>query len=431
MNPLGRRERKSGADLRKLEAAIDRLIKGTSQKLSNYSTGNYMVPLHFHSNNCTVSTSDTKIYFEAKSWNWQTNLSRRTVLLSIKLDNLSIDGDYKVDRLAYGDSLSTTTGIFRSTITDLHCDGVAALETGTQSFTLDWLHLFCNLSDSAIKTEIRPYGIILGNNLNKFMNEDFGTELEERLKNEVIGPLEEVASDSLKKKLERLPYNITRNRVLRSADYQSITEFEKLSTNDLMDGLLSIVAEIIRENHNDELPIPDIKEGFEKQLLHVVKLGAIFHATEGIARGVATLQRVGNARLQQMNHTVHFSGSVGFQKLQIYYGRYRAEVFGLGPGGSISTNVAPIAIRLRVRINFLTRRVFLDHLSITQVGRIQVRLRGLGWFVDRFLSCITNWVVAMFRDQILRLVEKRVTKYTRETLAKSTIDQLITGDTSI
>lgn len=49
-------------------------------------------------------------------------------------------------------------------------------------------------------------------------------------------------------------------------NYRSITEFEKLSTNDLMDGLLSIVAEIIRENHNDELPIPDIKEGFEKQV---------------------------------------------------------------------------------------------------------------------------------------------------------------------
>lgn len=43
----------------------------------------------------------------------------------------------------------------RTTITDMHCDGVAALETGTQSFTLDWLHLFCNLSDSAIKTEVK------------------------------------------------------------------------------------------------------------------------------------------------------------------------------------------------------------------------------------------------------------------------------------
>ncbi|KAF6210181.1 hypothetical protein GE061_013283 [Apolygus lucorum] len=432
--------------------------------------------LYFHANNCTVTTWNGKMYYDGRGKKTHTDLHRGIVMLHIKSNTLAVEASFKVNRLAVGDITSLAIGKTRTTYKDLKCDGMAALYAKTR-LSIEWIHLFCDFTEAQIKTEVEIDNILRGKEVEQFMNKNFTRSLEEKFERDVTTGLERLVSPWLESRLDTIASQINITSATNQA-YQLAAQQEALEANDVLDGILAFASSLIKENYNDSIRIPDIREGFEKNLsvlrllmglpcsglcrwlfsvltsdyvlssaphhllaaidsavsnkteesvLYVVKVGAQFLATEGKAYGVSSIERVGTARLNRNGTKVYFSSAFRFKELFVMYNRYRAEVIGIGPTGTISTSLAPVTARVMVHVDFQERKVYLDRLRIAELGRIEVRITGLGRVLNFVVSRIVTWVVAAFKNQILNLVEDRVRRYTRATLERSSLDDILAG----
>ncbi|KAJ9597518.1 hypothetical protein L9F63_011615, partial [Diploptera punctata] len=94
-----------------------------------------------------------------------------------------------------------------------------------------------------------------------------------------------------------------------------------------------------------------------------------FNADQGTARGLTTIERMGDTVFAEDNNTLmHFYGTMGFEHIELYYDRYKAHFMQLGPSGSFSTKFHPLDLYVHCHINFTGRRVFLDEFKVMKVG---------------------------------------------------------------
>ncbi|XP_014256628.1 uncharacterized protein LOC106670628 isoform X1 [Cimex lectularius] len=413
-------------ELDEISNTIDAVLKEENSEFSPLQEGYTIEPIYFHANECTVSAFGMKMYEEDVRIVPKTSLTERIISLKVWPKTLLIEGKFKLNRINLRDLYSKASGSFRIIITGLKCEGTAAIVTGS-SPSIEWLQLFCDHKGKTTNTQTFP-DFVRGPFVERYMDFYFGTDVNKQLERNIDDRLEDSAKLWLTKRLGRMSMIIRQNAKIRSQAYKNSSDQEEVDANEIFDGILGFAVFAIKNHFNDTIKIPDIREGFEKNIFSLVRVGAQFTATDGTAREVSTLSRYGNARIMKRNLTIYFMGGIKFEKLHINYLRYKAELIGIGPSGAIETRVAPIAVRLVIHIDFgNTRKVYLDRFRICHAGKIKVKVTGMGRIIDSIISTITTWVVAMFKNRVLSLVERRIIKHSREALGNVTIDDIITG----
>ncbi|XP_014256637.1 uncharacterized protein LOC106670628 isoform X2 [Cimex lectularius] len=362
-------------ELDEISNTIDAVLKEENSEFSPLQEGYTIEPIYFHANECTVSAFGMKMYEEDVRIVPKTSLTERIISLKVWPKTLLIEGKFKLNRINLRDLYSKASGSFRIIITGLKCEGTAAIVTGS-SPSIEWLQLFCDHKGKTTNTQTFP-DFVRGPFVERYMDFYFGTDVNKQLERNIDDRLEDSAKLWLTKRLGRMSMIIRQNAKIRSQAYKNSSDQEEVDANEIFDGILGFAVFAIKNHFNDTIKIPDIREGFEKN---------------------------------------------------INYLRYKAELIGIGPSGAIETRVAPIAVRLVIHIDFgNTRKVYLDRFRICHAGKIKVKVTGMGRIIDSIISTITTWVVAMFKNRVLSLVERRIIKHSREALGNVTIDDIITG----
>ncbi|XP_054287955.1 uncharacterized protein LOC129003680 [Macrosteles quadrilineatus] len=198
------------------------------------------------------------------------------------------------------------------------------------------------------------------------------------------------------------------------------------NANLFIDNILKVGGTLIRQKFGDRIKIPDIEEGFATKVLVTFK--GSFRATDGVAVGTSSVSRIGDVIFGYNNESLlHFYGALGFQDLHLHYGYYKAEMWGMGPSGSLDTSLAPLRVLAHVFLNTTSKMITLSKLKIISVGDLTVTLTGLGGMMDWLISRVTTWVVGMYRDQVLQLLESQYEQYLKDVFSSYTLEELLNG----
>uniref|UniRef100_A0A1B6CE07 Uncharacterized protein n=2 Tax=Clastoptera arizonana TaxID=38151 RepID=A0A1B6CE07_9HEMI len=197
--------------------------------------------------------------------------------------------------------------------------------------------------------------------------------------------------------------------------------------NNLVDNVLKFVADFVQGQFQDKFPLPNLNERFSVNVI-IIPVNGGFVANKGIAKGIKTIYRNGNVVLGTGNDSLlHFYGGLGFKNLKVRFNYYRAEVLGIGPTGMIDVQLAPLNILLYVRVNTSGPSINLEYFRIMNVGGVRLNLTGLGSQLNWLVSMATTWIFGLYRDRIIRILEKRVTEVLNKTLLEGSIDDLLNG----
>jgi len=118
--------------------------------------------------------------------------------------------------------------------------------------------------------------------------------------------------------LGEVPVDILIGEKQAAEAYRQHTRSLRALANDYVDSLLELVRNYVVENGLSEVDIPDIREGFEQNILGITFHGN-FDALDGKARNLATLVRTGDANLDVNPDTgaLVVSGHLGLTELHV------------------------------------------------------------------------------------------------------------------
>lgn len=186
--------------------------------------------------------------------------------------------------------------------------------------------------------------------------------------------------------------------------------------NDYVDSILENIRNYIEENGLQQIDIPDIEQGFEQNILGLIIHGS-FAALGGTARDLSTINRTGDCNLDiSSTGALVVSGYLGLGVLHLEWERYVIEFQNLEISGELTADVGQNSIFLQVEIVLTPQlNITLVDFRIEQADDIEIEITGLGIFSWLF-SLIVTWVVDLFHDQIIGLLESQLRTIIEELL---------------
>ncbi|GLG92805.1 Uncharacterized protein GBIM_00378, partial [Gryllus bimaculatus] len=156
-----------------------------------------------------------------------------------------------------------------------------------------------------------------------------------------------------------------------------------------------------------------------------------FVATDGYAEGLTSAHRSGDAFFWHDANGSGFSiwGGIAFDDLSLTYRHYEAQVMGLGPSGSLSAEVYPLALNVHLRIDFDADKAYLEEFRINEAGDMQVEVTGLGFVLNWLASHIASWLLGAYRDRVVDELESRYATYFANILESVSLDELVNSQT--
>nr|XP_024215421.1 uncharacterized protein LOC106687014 isoform X2 [Halyomorpha halys] len=314
---------------------------------------------------------------------------------------------------------------FRFTVQSVECAGTGGIVASADDLDCEWVLMNCS------EEKFMPIDIVLPSSL-----KESGLHKKRHFNNSEAGLLRSIETNlnalcalRLKNALQRLPPSL--KNLLNNMANTKMAKLEEFDSNEFMDSAISVITYYIKQRYNDSIHLPDLREAIPCSLLSLLRCDTGLIARNGSAKDVSTLQRIGNARITRRNLTVDFTGNVKFEKLYIYYEKYKASLLGIGPTGNLKLRSQQVIIGMQLEINFGNRMIGLKKLKLQKLGVTQVELSGLGIILGRVLTTISPYFVGIFNAQVSRIVEQRVSVYAREALKKNTIDDIFRGNITL
>ncbi|KAG8249952.1 hypothetical protein J6590_009081 [Homalodisca vitripennis] len=398
----------------------DEIVKNRGALKLSSLTSMELKPLYFHIDDLAVHVSDMRMIsseFEMEETNLDV-LGHR-MMPSVTFQWIEVNGKLKT-------GLGTTAPLkseFR--LMQYHLRGTGVVSLTVDLINVMWSYFYFRPNSTSF--EIKSSEEKLDGDIFKTLNSSqFGEMLSKKLQRDISDQLTKVVSKNLNQTLKRtskiknlMPYS---EEISHLFSVIGVNNTENANT--FIDSLLKIGGAMIRGKYGDRIKIPDIDEGFSEKFL--VTFRGSFKATQGAAIGASSVYRIGDVVFGYSNDSLlHFYGTLGFQALHLYYDQYKAELWSVGPSGSLDTKLAPLSVLVHVYLNTSSKVITLEKFKITNVGDLDVSLTGVGGWFNWFVSRVTTWVVGLYRDQVLQQLESRYEQYGHEIFSTYSIEELL------
>ncbi|XP_014238201.1 uncharacterized protein LOC106659934 [Trichogramma pretiosum] len=199
-------------------------------------------------------------------------------------------------------------------------------------------------------------------------------------------------------------------RQLNPEDLNSrdMTSNLQMTINRLVDlAVLEIVKKLRKENM-EQINIPDLQQNFTTGSSWWTTTGD-FIAQRGTFEDLTTLSRTGDAKLSHDGFKFIASGSFGLSTANMAYKKYKLRYGIIKVNGKLSADVEDAAITATASVDYNQKpcRVQLSDLRVSNVGKVKVKLTGLGP-LNKLLSKLVSWITKKWTSEIVSLVEDKL-----------------------
>ncbi|CAH0722579.1 unnamed protein product, partial [Brenthis ino] len=177
------------------------------------------------------------------------------------------------------------------------------------------------------------------------------------------------------------------------------------TVNDYVDNTISMIIPFMQQNGLDPMELPDIEEGFEVRPI-IITYSAWLRLTEGKMSGLVNVSRLGDQHVKYFAKMLRVRVQLQFTDLEFNY-RYLVEVMNIGPSGGIIGSLDRFGVIADVLIDFNNDSIHLQQFSITDRGRLRVRLSGniiFDWLLNPLIGVFTR----LFNSIIMLVVELNI-----------------------
>lgn len=237
----------------------------------------------------------------------------------------------------------------------------------------------------------------------------------------------EIDSNDVQQTMPRSGHlNVTFTELLKEAGWEPLVDSQQLpptgthiaKVDDLVDFILLVVGDTLRETGRDHIQIPNVNESF-----YFLGQGRVI-ADGGYLRNLATVHRTTDTVVTTVGTNLSVVCGIGLQTLQLGYKHYEANLGSIKASGKITVTIPHNSITIKISLTYVneTCRATLDSLKVTQFSGIQVDITGLDGF-DWLLSFIARCASGSYRDKIVNAVEEQLSADIEKLLGHFQCDQ--------
>ncbi|XP_063546155.1 uncharacterized protein LOC134754023 [Cydia strobilella] len=194
--------------------------------------------------------------------------------------------------------------------------------------------------------------------------------------------------------------------LLLQAQQEKLSELGITATvNDYVDETISMLAPHIQNFGLDPMELPDIEEGFEVRYL-LLTYSAWLKIHDGYMTGLVNVQRSGDQSVNYFAKMLRVRVVLQFSDLEFIY-KYLLKVMRIGPTGGIRGSLDNFKVITDILIDFNNDEIHLQQFSLTDVGRLRVRLTGnilTDWLINPTIAVF----VRLFDTIIIKVVEVNI-----------------------
>ncbi|XP_036148710.1 uncharacterized protein LOC105828770 isoform X2 [Monomorium pharaonis] len=189
-----------------------------------------------------------------------------------------------------------------------------------------------------------------------------------------------------------------------------------LNMNVIVDILLKKAINYIKRNGKSIIKIPDITETYNMGL----GMKCRFETDNGTFENLSTLKRTEDAIVSNIEKTYVIQTGFGLSTAKFNYNYYKLTVGLITLRGNILGTIDELAIATKVIINYdKTCDVKLEYVKVTKVGKINLKMTGLGP-LNYLTSKILTWLTSRWQNRIVKIVEVNVKNIAEEQLSEFT-----------
>ncbi|XP_026324015.1 uncharacterized protein LOC113233193 isoform X2 [Hyposmocoma kahamanoa] len=172
--------------------------------------------------------------------------------------------------------------------------------------------------------------------------------------------------------------------------------------NKYVDETIHMVVPLMQAYGLDPMPLPDVEEGFEVRPV-LITYSAWLRITQGRMTGLSSVSRSGDQMVNYFARMIRVRVVLQFRDLRFDY-RYLVKVMNMGPTGGIVATLNRFVVITDVLLDFNNDEIHLQQFSLTDIGRLRVRLTGnvlTDWLVNPVITVFTS----IFDNIIIKVVE--------------------------
>ncbi|XP_046454576.1 uncharacterized protein LOC124202305 [Daphnia pulex] len=198
------------------------------------------------------------------------------------------------------------------------------------------------------------------------------------------------------------------------------------NANDYMDEVLALVREQIVIQGYDRIALPDGDFSFTWDEYPGVTGGVYLH--DGLATGMETIHRVGDATLSNTDTVIFFESDCGINNAAFGYA-ISILFLDIGPTASMVGTADYINFYFHSTIDILSGIVVVDVFDLKQMGHISTEITGLGifnWLAEIIVDFTLNLLAPFFKE----LLEGPITNLIN-TVLQHYVDSLLNPPTTL
>ncbi|XP_013144711.1 PREDICTED: uncharacterized protein LOC106108163 isoform X2 [Papilio polytes] len=171
--------------------------------------------------------------------------------------------------------------------------------------------------------------------------------------------------------------------------------------NEYIDNTVQMLVPFIQNKGLDPMTLPDVSEGFKVKPLWIT-YSALLKLHDGTMTGLVNLSRSGDQKVNYFAKMLRVKLQLRFEDLEFKY-RYLVKVMNIGPTGGIVGSLNRLDVVADVLIDFNNDEIQLQQLSLTNIGRLRVKLTGNG-LVDWLVNPVVSVFLRIFDSTIIKEV---------------------------
>lgn len=177
-----------------------------------------------------------------------------------------------------------------------------------------------------------------------------------------------------------------------------------LSVNVPVDIFLKKAINYIKQTKKSIITIPDVTETYNMGL----GMKCYLTTNDGTFEDLSTLKRTGEAIITNIGRTYIIQAEFGLSMAKFKYNHYKLKVGLIPISGNVLGSIDGIAIAAKLVINYDKEcGVNLEFVKVTEVGKINLKMTGLG-ILNNLTSHVLTWLTRMWQDKIVKIVEDSV-----------------------
>ncbi|KAM3966489.1 uncharacterized protein ACR2FA_012030 [Aphomia sociella] len=185
--------------------------------------------------------------------------------------------------------------------------------------------------------------------------------------------------------------------------------------NEYVDNTISMLVPFIQQHGLDPMELPEVVEGFEMRPI-LITYSAWLKIHDGYMTGLSSAARSGDQKVNYFAKMLRVRLELQFTNLEFVY-KYLLQVMNIGPTGGIVGSLDRFVVIVDLLVDFNNDEIHLQQFSLTDIGRLRVRLTGnilTDWMVNPVIGVFTR----IFDTIIIKFVEVSIRSAVNDGLAE-------------